>query len=171
MFPALSAPSSQADIEPSFGGLLVGTVSFASNPGASLVQSVFFNLTDDAIALEDVELVTVSLNITGVPRTRIGDPGVTVINILDDDGTILGTIIILDCISIGGSKIQLIVDLGGEENIHIRGRANVDLCIFFLVPENSYSSGGIIFQPSYYPGTLYVLCMQYLSYQLLPFSL
>ena len=88
---SLSAPSSQTDIQSSFGGLLVGTVSFASTPGASLVQSVLFNLTDDTIALEDVELVTVSLDITGVPRIRIGDPGVTEINILDDDGTQLLT--------------------------------------------------------------------------------
>jgi hypothetical protein len=90
------APSNQMDIQPSFGGLQVGTVSFSSAPGARLVQNVSFNLIDDLIALEGVELVTVSLNITGVPRTRIGEPGTTVINILDDDGKLIMNLVYSD---------------------------------------------------------------------------
>lgn len=72
---------------PSFGGLLVGSVTFDSLPGSSLVQEVYFNLTDDLIALEGVELVTVMLNVSGIPRVSLGQPETTTLNILDNDGT------------------------------------------------------------------------------------
>lgn len=64
----------------------MGVATFSSAPGSSLVQQVYFNLTDDQIALEAIELVMVTLNITGVPGTSLGEISSTAINILDDDG-------------------------------------------------------------------------------------
>ena len=65
---------------------MVGSVTFSSAPGASLVEQVYFNLTDDLIALEDVELVTVALDVSGAPGTSLGEIPTTVINIMDNDG-------------------------------------------------------------------------------------
>lgn len=76
----------QTAIYPSFGGLVLGSVTFSSSPGASLVEQVYFNLTDDLIALEDTELVVVALDVSGAPGTSLGETPNTLINIQDDDG-------------------------------------------------------------------------------------
>lgn len=81
-----TVPSTQPDVVTSFGGFVTDTVTFSSTPGASLIQRVYFNLTDDEVALESVELVMVALNVSGAERTSIGDRGTTVLNILDNDG-------------------------------------------------------------------------------------
>ena len=56
------------------------------------MQQVYFNLTDDEIALESIELVMVALNVSGAERTSIGDRGTTVLNILDNDGKLLSSL-------------------------------------------------------------------------------
>lgn len=86
-----TGPSVQTTIYPSFGGLVVGSATFSSAPEASLVVQVYFNLTDDSIALEDTELVVVALDVSGARRTSLGEPPTTVINILDDDGKYMHT--------------------------------------------------------------------------------
>ena len=70
----------------SFDGLITSTVAFSSAPGSSLEQDVFFSLSDDLVALEEVEVVVLSLNISGAVMTRLGDPPTTLIHILDNDG-------------------------------------------------------------------------------------
>lgn len=81
-----TAPSSQSDVIPSFGGLVIGSVIFLSEPGSSLVQEVSYNLTDDLVALEAVEVVTVSLDVSRAARISLGEPATTILNIEDDDG-------------------------------------------------------------------------------------
>ncbi len=60
---------------------------FPSGPGTNLSQEVYFNLTDDLIALENVELVTVTLNIVTGTGVSLGEPHTTTLNIQDNDGT------------------------------------------------------------------------------------
>ena len=75
---------------PSFDELAMDSVTFSSAGGASLIQDVYFNLTDDLIALEALEIVSFSLDISGAARTSVGQIGSTRLNILDDDGKCKG---------------------------------------------------------------------------------
>ena len=82
MFPE---PSSQAEIIPSFSGLLISRVTFPTISG-SLIEEVYFNITDDKFALEDIEQVTVTLSVPNAMEVDVGEPESTVLNIIDNDG-------------------------------------------------------------------------------------
>ena len=87
---SLSAgPSDQTNILAS-ASAVNETITFLSGVGAP--NSIFVNisLTDDQVALEAVERYIVGLEIALDTSTaiRIGSPSTTVINVLDNDGTL-----------------------------------------------------------------------------------
>ena len=64
------------------------TVDFPASSNSSVVQ-VRFPIINDDIGLEDVERFRVMLVIPdGVVGVEVGDPGITYINIIDDDGVL-----------------------------------------------------------------------------------
>ena len=77
----------QADVVISAGGIRK-TVTFEAGPGAPDNITVYFNITDDNVALEAVEMFEVELSLPqqNPSVVQLGDISVTTVTILDDDG-------------------------------------------------------------------------------------
>ena len=84
----LTGPSTQPDIEQS-APVINEVITFAAGPEALDTITVTFPLTDDDVALEEVERFFVGLTVenpdSGVIVTQ---PERTQVNVLDDDGEI-----------------------------------------------------------------------------------
>lgn len=79
-------PSTSSPIRRS-APILVADVTFDAGPAAPNVRDVFFDLTDDLVALEATESFVATLEILGTPSSRIEirDFPTTTISVLDDD--------------------------------------------------------------------------------------
>ena len=63
------------------------TVTFGAGPAAPSVIDVVVQINDDQVGLEAVEMFSVSLALTQPSdAVEVGQPDVTVVNIIDDDG-------------------------------------------------------------------------------------
>ena len=78
-------PSTQTNIERSADGINE-VIIFGAGPSADNSITVQFDLTDDDVALEDVEQYFVSLSVPPGSGALVVQPERTQINVLDDDG-------------------------------------------------------------------------------------
>ena len=86
MIPPATGPSNQASIERSADGINE-IITFEAGPDAPDIIRVNFTLTDDNVALEDIERYVVNLFLPDSPAgVLIVEPDTTRIEVLDDDG-------------------------------------------------------------------------------------
>ncbi len=79
-------PSTQTDVEISAAGIN-SIVEFQGGDDSPDSITVTFDITDDLVALENIESYVVGLTIEGNPEgVAIGMVAMTTVNVLDDDG-------------------------------------------------------------------------------------
>ena len=82
----IPGPSNQRNIERSAAGINE-IITFPAGPDGPNTIRVSFNLTDDDVALEDIESYVVDLTVQpSSPGVTVEEPERTRINVLDDDG-------------------------------------------------------------------------------------